>query len=77
MFSGGFRRGLSRLKHGLMLSMLMLCAALWTGPAAPTQTVPTGTTREFCGYANLAYVWGTLELRKCKRLHGLPARPAA
>lgn len=46
-----------------MLSILTLYAALWAGPAAPTQTAPPDTTRQFRGFAELPFAWGTMLLR--------------
>lgn len=45
-----------------MLAILALSAALLR-PAAPA---PPDTTREFKGYANLPFAWGTMLLRKNK-----------
>ena len=60
-----------------MLFALLLCAALAGGPAAPTQAAPTDTTRQFKGYAELTYAWGTVEMRKGKRLRAyLPTSSA-
>ncbi|GAA4037455.1 hypothetical protein GCM10022409_23110 [Hymenobacter glaciei] len=49
-----------------MLSIITLCVAFWAGPTAPTQTAPTDTTRQFRGFANLPFAWGTAVLRKGK-----------
>jgi hypothetical protein len=49
-----------------MFAMLTLCAALLAGPTTPTQTAPTDTTRQFQGYANLPFAWGTVMMRKGK-----------
>lgn len=57
-----------------MLSTLLLCAAL---AAVPAQAAPTDTTRQFRGYAELTYAWGTVEMRKGKRLRAyLPTSSA-
>lgn len=60
-----------------MLSTLLLFAALAGGPAAPLQAAPTDTTRQFKGFADLTYAWGTVEMRKGKRLRAyLPTSSA-
>lgn len=57
-----------------MLAALLLCAA---PVAAPAQAAPPDTTRQFRGYADLTYAWGTVELRKGKRLRAyLPTSSA-
>ena len=61
-----------------MLAALLLCAALVGAPvAAPAQAAPPDTTRQFRGYADLTYAWGTVELRKGKRLRAYLPTSAA
>lgn len=62
-----------------MLATLTLFAGLLSGPLAPApaQTAPPDTTRQFRGYANLPFAWGTMELRKGKRVRAyLPTASA-
>ena len=59
-----------------MLAALVFCAALLQ-PACPAQAAPPDTTRQFRGFADLTYAWGTVELRKGKRLRAyLPTSSA-
>lgn len=51
-----------------MLAALIFCAALSGSPPAPAQATPPDTTRQFKGFAGLTYAWGTVEMRKGKRL---------
>lgn len=48
-----------------MLATLVLRAALLLPPAAPV-SAPADTTRQFKGYSNLPFAWGTMLLRKNK-----------
>jgi hypothetical protein len=47
-----------------MLATLTLWAAMLGGPAAPAQAAPLpDTTRQFKGFADLPFAWGTMLLR--------------
>ena len=60
-----------------MFAALVFYATLAGGPAAPTQAAAPDTTRQFKGFAELTYAWGTVEMRKGKRLRAyLPTSSA-
>ena len=46
-----------------MLANLLLGATLWAAAVAPAQTAPPDTTRQFKGFADLPFAWGTMLLR--------------
>jgi hypothetical protein len=60
-----------RLSHfrrvaSLMLPALALFAALLLPLSTPAQAAPVDTIRQFRGYNNLSFAWGTLKLRNGK-----------